>query len=291
MGPPDRIPEMPDFEWTRLPASHRNVVRYNQNCNWVQALEGDIDTSHGPFLHRGSLSHDLSLTEADINLLMYDSSPRWIIQNTDFGMLMAAQRDSEYPGKEYWRVHHWFLPYFTVIPPDVGRRRVHGHVWIPVDDEHTDVWCIYWAPVDAFTDEERGLVLGGPEPHIGTLDPITGKLRANKDNHFFQDRHLQRTKNFTGITGIREQDTAVIEGMGAIADREREHLGTSDTAIIAMRRTLMNVAKALRERGEEPYAASHIEASRIVSWSALLKIGTDFGTDPMVQDLHKKATV
>jgi hypothetical protein len=153
-----------------------------------------------------------------------------------------------------------------------------------VDDEHTDVWCVIWSPVEPLTEEEKYAILSGPNPHISSLDPVTGKLRATKANHFLQDRQMQRTGSFTGIVGTREQDTAVVEGMGAIADRTKEHLGTSDSAIIAMRRYLVNSAKDFLE-GKEPQEAYNGDLYKVRAWSQELKRDITFLEDPEVQQL------
>ena len=65
------------------------------------------------------------------------------------------------------------------------------------------------------------------------------------------DREVQRTQNYTGIEGINTQDRAVQESMGYIADRALERLGTTDRAIIAARRLLLQALETV-ERGEEP---------------------------------------
>jgi len=43
MGPPERMPPLPARQGARVPAS--------QDCNWVQAIEGSIDTVHCSFAH------------------------------------------------------------------------------------------------------------------------------------------------------------------------------------------------------------------------------------------------
>ncbi|MDE2899927.1 MAG: Rieske (2Fe-2S) domain-containing protein, partial [Chloroflexota bacterium] len=105
-----------------------------------------------------------------------------------------------------------------------------------------------------------------------------------KSNHFLQDRHVQRTQTFTGILGVREQDTAVVEGMGAIADRTKEHLGTSDSAIIAMRRYLVNSAKAFVE-GREPQEPYDGGLYRVRAWSYELSRNIDFMESDKVREL------
>jgi hypothetical protein len=76
----------------------------------------------------------------------------------------------------------------------------------------------------------------------------------NLDNDYLIDRHMQRTQNYTGISVIRTQDTAMTEGMGGVVDRSQEHLGTTDAAVIAARRRLISMARDLQQ-GIEPTAA------------------------------------
>ena len=282
IGPQDRIPELPQLEYCRVPASHRNLVKYNQECNFVQATEGDIDSSHIGFLHT-RLDQKTAPASKEMLWRVNDTAPRWIIQPTDYGVMLAAQRNAE-EDTFYWRINQWLMPYYTMIAMDLEQKRGHGHIWVPVDDEHTDVWCVIWSPVEPLTQEERDEILGGPSPHIASLDPATGKLRATKANHFLQDRHAQRTETFTGILGVREQDTAVVEGMGAIADRTKEHLGTSDSAIIAMRRYLVNSAKAFIE-GREPHEPHDGDLYRVRAWSYVLDRDIDFMVSDKVKEL------
>ena len=51
MGPRERMPELPQLEMGLVPASQRYVSKKWQDCNWVQSLEGGIDTAHFSFLH------------------------------------------------------------------------------------------------------------------------------------------------------------------------------------------------------------------------------------------------
>jgi phenylpropionate dioxygenase-like ring-hydroxylating dioxygenase large terminal subunit len=51
MGPPERIPPLPGFEWLDVPAEQRYVFKYFMNCNYLQTLENEFDTTHSSFLH------------------------------------------------------------------------------------------------------------------------------------------------------------------------------------------------------------------------------------------------
>ena len=109
---------------------------------------------------------------------------------------------------------------------------------------------------------------------------MSGSLRASKQNRFLQSRDMQRNETFSGIYGVREQDACMTVGMGAIVDRTKEHLGSSDTAVIALRRLLMDSAKDLMQ-GNEPAAASNGALYRKRAWSAVLKADrSNFLEDP-----------
>jgi len=291
MGPPARQPRhLPAFELMEVPSSQRVFSKYTQECNFAQAIEGDIDDSHVSFLHRNLAElNEPDAFDGRVRYLALDKSPRFIVEPTDYGLMLAARREAD-PDNYYWRVQHFHLPWYTTIwGTEMDQRRFRGNIWIPVDDEHTEVWSYIWAPGEALTDEERMSMVGaGPSPHMGTFDPATGKLKANRTNHFLQDRSAQRSVSYSGIWGAREQDAAVQSGMGPIVDRTKEHLGASDTAIIGMRRSLLNEAKAL-VRGLEPSAPRRPELYRSRAWHALMSKGdpspSAFLGDPRVLEL------
>ena len=95
------------------------------------------------------------------------------------------------------------------------------------------------------------------------LLPGTFRLTRNRDNDYAVDREMQRTFNFTGLPNNRVQDSAITESMGTVVEREQEHLGTSDIAVIFMRRLLARVTLAL-EQGVEPPMLAHPELSYVL---------------------------
>src|SRR6266481_125133 len=58
MGPNPTPPPLPDLEANNAPDGQGRVIAVQRNCNWLQALEGDIDTSHLGFLHFGHATRD-----------------------------------------------------------------------------------------------------------------------------------------------------------------------------------------------------------------------------------------
>jgi hypothetical protein len=74
--------------------------------------------------------------------------------------------------------------------------------------------------------------------------PGSDRAIANRDNDYLIDRELQASgTSYTGMRGLGIQDCAIQESMGPIADRTIEHLGVSDTAIIKIRRLLLQTLK------------------------------------------------
>jgi phthalate 4,5-dioxygenase oxygenase subunit len=119
------------------------------------------------------------------------------------------------------------------------------------------------------------------------LVPGTHRLTLNKDNDYMLDREMQRKVNFTGIPLQpvrmgRGQDGAMTESMGSVVDRTREHLGTSDSAIIAVRRSLLQEVRDFQE-GVEPHAATNPAVYRVRSGSAVLAHDVPFDEGEQAQ--------
>lgn len=148
-----------------------------------------------------------------------------------------------------------------------------GHAWVPIDDESTWTWSFNCNPHRDLTEEEQELY----HPRTGMWGPVDESYfpLRNRDNDYGLDRRRQREENYTGILGIPNQDAAVQESMGPIADRSRETLGTSDKAIIAFRKLLLEMAKDL-QRGKEPEAARDGAGFAVRSASLLLEKDAPF---------------
>jgi hypothetical protein len=91
------------------------------------------------------------------------------------------------------------------------------------------------------------------------------------------DRQMQKTQNYTGIVGVNTQDFALQEGMGPICDRSKEFLGTSDKAIVAMRRLLLD-AIAVNEKGGTPRAVDPKTYRNVRAYDRLVPAGQDWRT-------------
>ena len=271
LGPPDTVPGLPEFEWALVPDSHRFVSKRLQESNYLQAVEGGIDSSHVSFLHSTlrSESHASSTLGLRSEYMWRDKAPRFTVRRTDYGLLIGARRDAE-EDSYYWRISQYLLPTATMIPGSLdGRSPLNGHFWVAIDDENCWNFSITWLADRPLTEDELTDLQSGNSIHAG-VDPRTFRPFRNLDNDYLIDRELQRTTSFTGIEGVSEQDAAVQESMGRIVDRTKERLGTSDTAVIAARRLLLREARDL-QAGTLPYASRHPAVYRVRSASVILK--------------------
>jgi phenylpropionate dioxygenase-like ring-hydroxylating dioxygenase large terminal subunit len=257
----DHPPPLPELGWAMVEPKRRGALRYQRACNWLQAMEGDFDSSHLSFLHL-AFDPNLQGTSGDKqagidyyrNLARMDKQPLLEVQDTDVGVMYGARRDAG-AGKFYWRVTQFLLPFYTSVPSFGGKNR--DKIWVPLDDEHTMVWEPHWSSTRELSeDEQRGWKdRVAPSGFLPDTDDWLGQHRfaANAQNDYLLDRERQKKINFSGLENVTPiQDGAMQESMGAICDRTREHLGASDAAIVQMRRRLINAARELEKNQIPP---------------------------------------
>src|SRR5690349_16439861 len=145
MGRRSEPPALPEYEFATVPASRRIVTPFVRECNWLQALEGDIDSAHSSFLHSVLQKNDIN--NLGTGLKHVDRHPRFEVLDTDFGVTIAARRTPEDESLLYWRLTQFLFPFVTYFPPTGEQMEtVPGHIWIPLDDATTLVWTLRWHP-------------------------------------------------------------------------------------------------------------------------------------------------
>jgi phthalate 4,5-dioxygenase oxygenase subunit len=287
MGP-SHPAALPDLEWTLLPEDHVFISKRVQDCNWFQGLEGGIDSSHISFLH-APLSHTDTAITREMDRASFgvgaavetgDRAPHFEVVDTEYGALIGARRVQP-DGRWYWRVTQFLMPFYTMPPTDVDEKTVQSHIWVPMDDTHLVNWMVTWHPERRLTPDEIALHKAGKGAHVCDYAPPTaepyGDIRtaASRDNDYFMDWEAHRTRMFCGIPGFGVQDQAIQESQGPIVDRAQEHLGTSDSAIIHVRKRLMNAARDLRDRDAAPPGRDP-RCFLVRSASAVLPPGADW---------------
>ena len=254
LGPKQAMPEPPDYEWMRAAPTHRFVSKTYEACNYLQALEGGLDTAHSSYLHNIRLGDNSQPRQRD-------RAPRLDVERTDYGYYYVSTRQLGADGA-YVRLYHYVMPFQQMRGGIQGLLRqntlpkLDGHLWVPIDDEQTNVYNWGYSADPAMPISEE--MAEAYEHHSGRgkddLIPGTFRLKRNPSNDYLIDRAAQKTRSYTGIDGVNTQDFAVQEGMGPIVDRSKEYLGSTDRAIITLRRMLLEATAAV-ERGETPPGA------------------------------------
>jgi phenylpropionate dioxygenase-like ring-hydroxylating dioxygenase large terminal subunit len=287
MGPKEQRPPPPNFEWLRAPETHRHVSKTFEHCNYLQAMEGGLDTAHSSFAHNNRIGDSNELRNRD-------RRPRIEVEPTDYGYWYSSTRSAG-PEKNYVRVYHFVMPnqqvrgaYRAVGGDRADVPKQDGHLWVPIDDENTYVYnwaCGYDASVP-LTEEFMARMETFTGRGADDLIPGTFKLKRNPSNDYLIDRQLQKTSTFTGITGLNTQDFALQEGMGPIVDRSKEFLGSSDRAIVVMRRMLLE-AIATVERGDSPRGLDPAASACVRAHDDLVPVGASW-RETFLEELKAK---
>jgi phthalate 4,5-dioxygenase len=274
MGLPDRRPPEPEYEFCTVPLDQSFVSKRIQESNWLQAMEGGIDSSHVSFLHRGDLDTDpLNRGAAGNKYNFADLAPVFEVTESPGGLYIGVRRNAE-DDHYYWRITPWVMPCFTGVPPR-GDHPMHGHFWIPADDHSCWTYSYDYHPMRKLTGEEVSHMKDGKSIHV-KLIPGTFRPISNRDNDYNMDRTAQRAgKSFSGVDGIAIQDASLQESMGPICDRTKENLVGTDNGIIMARNRLIRAARALADKGIIPPGVDPAH-QRVRQAALLLKRGESY---------------
>jgi phenylpropionate dioxygenase-like ring-hydroxylating dioxygenase large terminal subunit len=262
MGTRAEAPPLPALQILDAPDDEINVGMIQRDCNYLQAIEGEIDTAHFGYLHGGHVDVNRLDESEPLYHTVTNRAPKYHVHDTPWGTQYGAHRSAG-PGRTYWRFANFLFPFWTQAPNGEFDSHAHGRAWVPIDDHHCMYIFIWWKraraanslPQPAYKD---GTPIGGTG-RGNKLKPNTtdwmGRWRMtdNEANDWGLDRAAQRSGAiYSGIDGIHLQDQAITESMGSIVDHTLEHLGPSDQMITRTRRRLLMAARALRDQGTLP---------------------------------------
>jgi phenylpropionate dioxygenase-like ring-hydroxylating dioxygenase large terminal subunit len=312
MGPPELKPGFRDFGSESLPREQWQAFKAKALCNWVQRNEGQIDSSHISWLHQyfGANDYDDDGTDRpgypsfrmSIRIWAHDRAPRLEVQDEWFGYRYAAHRTTP-NGHDHVRITAYVPPYTTMvanIPWSSG-----GVHCVPIDDYN----CYFFftgrnfGEVDSIAKRLAGVE--GKDLFDGTpytrradrarADNFNGNRRFLPENDYLIDRERQKDTLYTGIPDFGSQDLMATESMGPIYDRTQEHLGTTDKAVIRMRRILIEAAKGLAEGKEPPALDASLPYHEVRSGEKILAAGEDWrivgsNQDPTLLEAQRLAS-
>jgi phenylpropionate dioxygenase-like ring-hydroxylating dioxygenase large terminal subunit len=253
MGPREVPPPLPDLEANVEAGGTVNTVL--RDCNYMQALEGDIDTIHFMFLHYGHLKLEDTYEGGFFNYQVKSRGGHFSVQDTDFGACYTMYREAE-DDTYYHRIANFLFPFYTQVPPGTLAVKRQFRAWVPLDDDHTMFYGV-GLPFDKVEEDperqKRSFV------RVQEIQPSTSgwfgrsRPKAQAENDYLLDREFQKNgESYTGLPSVFLEDQALTESMGTIYERTQEHLGTTDSMVIRTRRALIRAAEALRDHGILP---------------------------------------
>ena len=273
LGPPERQPPVPDSELLRAPASHRHVSKTFEDCNYLQALEGGFDSAHVLILHNQKIGDRSFLNDYEGTI------PRIDVEPTAYGYLYTGIRARG--TRQHVRVYHYVMPVTQIrgqnhaFDPEI--LTINGHLWVPVDDEHTATYNFMYSDNPAVPLTQRFIdaseTRDRPRSRAArSAAPVPSQSAAGER---FLHRPRAAETHDDGIPGINTQDIALQTAMGPVVDRSREHLGTTDRAVIVLRRLLLEATDAVAA-GESPRGTDPASYRTVRAGNHVIEPGEDW---------------
>ncbi|MBV9323690.1 MAG: Rieske 2Fe-2S domain-containing protein [Chloroflexi bacterium] len=279
LGPRSTPPPLPDLEGNMQPDSDKLARATQLPCNWLQVLEGDIDTTHVGFLHYGGLRAEEQVPGSFSEYQLRVKTAHFEVIDTEGGAAYGARRPAS-EDQVYWRIAQWCFPFYTFTPPGVLGTKKGGSARVPMDDNHVLTF-------NMTSGRPRPTQQTGSSPFFQqAMQPNTtdwyGRFRPvqQPENDYQLDREAQRSNTgfngYTGITGVGMQDAAMTTSMGRIYDRSKEHLGTTDAMVIRVRRRLIAAVQAHMKHGVTPPGVDDPDVYRVRSGGVFLPPDADW---------------
>ncbi len=244
MGPLDKMPLLPRYEVLVRQDGNRKVDCYTINSNYLQNVEGALDTSHASFLHIDNWSkmkHKLAaMPKREIKFKETDYG----IWQTAMSHIQAATKGALIPVYA-----HFFMPAgFMRIQEtrhEAGLIQKYQSWYVPIDDTHTVRYQVSFSPPM----KNGKLFPWPPQEEFAQPGPENDYFRNYDEVDTISGIPMKTTAS--AVKGFLVQDSMVNESQGPIVDRSREHLGALDTVLTAMRVMLLVAVEDVRQ-GRDP---------------------------------------
>ncbi|WP_234263512.1 Rieske 2Fe-2S domain-containing protein [Hydrogenophaga sp. NFH-34] len=297
-GDTENLPPLPNIEWNLVPENQVALTMRVQECNWLQALEGEIDSAHAAILHgRVDVGGTINQWKQ-----AQDLAPSFECVQHAAGLSIGARRKVG-DDKNYVRVNQFLLPFWTFVPPQAQYPDLSGHAWVPIDDHHTLCLMFSYTPAQPLYEKTRKVFregYGGRETGHASeasfekrspMDPYhTYWSVFNRGNAYQFSYQLQVDKYNSGLPGLWVQDAACQSGVATIYDRSKEHLGLSDTGIARTRRMLLDASRKLLHEGTRPPSSTNPDLFMLRAVSLTIPAGADWtqeGAEHMKAEVGK----
>jgi hypothetical protein len=254
-----------------------------EEANWLQNMEGDLDSAHLNFLHSRLKQDSPAPPHGVRGFYSPDPDPPVLdVQPTEYGAYYTAKR--RYRNNEDWhRINQFIFPFHTMIT--TGDGTVNLRSFVPLDDHNAMLISHRGHPLHKIAPEENrtltfdevgGFVARDHDPRNYFL------TKANKRNDYARDLRQEKETMFNGIPFIGNlQDRAMTELMCSdngepLYDRTQEHLGSSDAQVALVRRQLLQAVTDLRDEKKAPANVDNVTLDRVRSASHLFPVDADW---------------
>jgi phenylpropionate dioxygenase-like ring-hydroxylating dioxygenase large terminal subunit len=278
LGDPAKTPAFPDFPWATAEEAMRLTAVTIIGCNYVQLIEGLLDSSHLTILHSTALQRtvnsDLNFAKATSHM-RFDAAPRIEVEEADFGLRYAAIRNVD--GKAETRITSFIAPFWMINP--------NGDIVVavvPMSDEKSAFYTVWWDGQNRFGEEPLrsqsldtiGVDQATLEKYGHTRATFGTSARASRENGWHQDRTRMTEGHFSGAPTLFLEDVLVCLSAGPLRSRSRELLTPADSAVASLYRLLIRSARAAAEG--QPPIGSGVSIAEVRGVNKSLPLNSDW---------------
>jgi 5,5'-dehydrodivanillate O-demethylase oxygenase subunit len=224
-------PLLPRFDGFVVEGAIRMMGRVVLPVNWLQIMENSLDPIHTEWLH--GHQHEFQKEQEGIKVAISAHHLQIDFKEFEFGITKHRLLEGHSEDDDDWKVGHpiVFPNMLAVGNGDEKSRYYAFQIRVPVDDTHTlHIWYTAYMP-------PQGAVV---PPHL--LEKV----------HTYEVPYQDAQGNYI-MDNVDGQDMMAWISQGAIADRSKENLASTDRGVAMYRRTLRRELKKI-EQGQDPMA-------------------------------------
>ncbi|MBU3993552.1 MAG: Rieske 2Fe-2S domain-containing protein [Alphaproteobacteria bacterium] len=251
-------PPRPPVPYAALSQENVWITRSVTPCNWLQGVEGTLDSVHVGTLHHSWIANVQKNDGASTIGHALTVHPRYEVAETAYGIRAAAIRklDEE---RNYLRVTEYVMPFISLVPNTMAHREGNTFISVPIDNHNHMLFWGFWnedSPVDM---TERGQMFYNGERDMDHF----ASFPTGRAGSWGQDRAAMAEGHFTGFRDcLLQEDVVVQASMGPVVDRTKEQLCASDVAIVRARRRLLDELAAFERSAPDEFRAVEAETAQ-----------------------------